>query len=242
MSDNERSERLGRLFQVVTELIDRQQRMANETRQLDQGSQAADGQAPDGTVSADRNDTIERLASEQATLSRDVDDLQNLVTDIESFVMALRDAHTAAAQAAQALQQQNTGLVTQGHQQEVLDTLTRMLDVLRDDQTPPPPPDTPQQNPPPTPPQEDRPADHAFLLLQLKLIRAMQQELNGKTTRLDQASKDGEGWSEPRVKQQQGLTSRQGALADLLLQLLDQDPDNDPAPVEPPPGDPLRAT
>ena len=235
MSDNERRERLGRLFQVVTEMIDRQQRVAHETRQLDQAPQAADG-----TVPADRHDAIGRLASEQATLGRDIDDLQNLVTDIESFVMALRDAHSAATQAAQTLQQENTGLVTQGHQQEVLDTLTRMLDVLRNDPAPPPKPDTAQQNPPTTPPQEDRPADTEFLLVQLKLIRAMQQELNSRTTLLDQASKDGDGWSAPRVQQQQELTNRQGALADLLLQLLDQDPDGGPAPVAPPPGDPLE--
>ena len=59
--------------------------------------------------------------------------------------MALRDAVDAAAQAAQSLQQQNTGPVTQGHQQEVLDTLTRMLDVLRDEQPPPQEPDETRQ-------------------------------------------------------------------------------------------------
>ena len=165
---------------------------------------------------------------------------KNTVTDIESFAMALRDAGSAAARAAQTMQQQNTGPVTQGHQQEVLDTLTRMLEVLRDDQTPPQQPDNAQQNPPPTPPQDDRPADNEFLLVQLKLIRAMQQELNSRTAVLDQASQDAEGWSEPRVKQQQELTSRQGALADLLLQLLGQDADDGPAPVVPPPDDQLE--
>jgi hypothetical protein len=228
--ENLRYERLGRLLQAVTELLDRQQRLANETRQFDQASQTADGATP-----ADRSDAIQRLAAEQATLGQDAGALQGTVMDIESFAMALRDAGSAAAQAAQKMQQQDTGAVTRGHQQEVLDTLTRMLEVLRDDQTPPREPDSAQQNPPPTPPQDDRPVNNQFLLVQLKLIRAMQQELNGRTSVLDQASKDAEGWSEQRVRQQQELTSRQGALADLLLQLLNQDAGDGPSPAVAPP-------
>ena len=61
-------------------------------------------------------------------------------------------------------------------------------------------PRTPQENPPtaPSPPEEN--ANSQFPLMQLKLIRGMQQELNDRTARLDQDARDTNGWNADRVR------------------------------------------
>ena len=70
--DYQRRERLGQLFQVVTALLDRQQRVATETQTAGPGTA---GRRWPGRR-ATRVEMIRRLASEQATLRRDVDALQ----------------------------------------------------------------------------------------------------------------------------------------------------------------------
>jgi len=210
----ERHERLGRLYEAVTPLLERQRGLAAETLQAEQTADAAQ-----------RSDAIRRLAEPQIAIGQDLQTLQQTVADIQSFALALGDAGAAAARAAQSMQQ-NASDDTRRFQQEVIDTLTRLLDALRDEQ---PPPRGPDESPPDptTSPQDQQPKDNEYLLVQLRLIRAMQEELNKLTAMLDQASQDAAGWTEQRVEQQQELTARQGSLADLVHQLLG--PDAEPA-------------
>ncbi len=228
-------ERLAALFQAATALRGRQQRLAAETRQLE-----PDAGPDENHASQDRTDRVQRLAARQAALGQDAHTLQQTIMDLRSLAMSLRDAGNAAAQAAERLQRQDTGPVTQRHQQNVIDALTRMLDVLRDEQPPPREPDEARPDAPDTPesPERDQAEDHQYMLVQLRMIRALQQELNSHTTTLDQVSRDAEGWSAPRVEQQQELTSRQSALADLVQQLQASDSQPGAAAQTPPANDP----
>ena len=87
----QRRERLGQLFEAVTLLLERQQRVGTQTSECDQRAPAAEGGGPD-----DRRQTVERLATEQAVLARDLAALQQTVADVDSFAMALREAGQAA--------------------------------------------------------------------------------------------------------------------------------------------------
>lgn len=236
--DDERRQQLEQLLQAVAELIDRQQRLATETQQLEESRPAAGDAAPAGW-----DETLQRLTAEQVALGHDVGSLQNLVADIDSFMLTLQDVQRAAAQAAAMLQERDTGASTQAHQQDVLDALIRLREVLNEEPIPSPP-DTPAPDSPPASTQEDRPADSRFLLVQLRLIRTLQQELGSRTALLDQAIKDNEGWSERRVAQQRELTDRQGRLADLLERLSDAQRGQDSTATEPlpdvPPHPPAR--
>jgi hypothetical protein len=121
-----------------------------------------------------------------------------------------------------------------------MDILTRVLEALQD--APPPPQDP--QDPPPNPPEEPSPpeknASNPFQLMQLKLIRAMQQELNDRTTRLEQDARDTVGWNADRTRRQLDLTNRQGTLADLLGPLQNKDAPKEPAAAIPPSGGQLK--
>lgn len=208
----ERHERLGQLFQSVTALLNRQQQLGAETRQTDQPA------APDGAVPPDKDATIQRLTNQQQAIGHDLNALQQTVTDLESFAMALGDAGNAAVQAAQNMQQKNIGADTQRHQQEVADILNRLLTALREEQPPPQQPDESQNDP--NAPQQDEPtSDGEFVLAQLKMIRGMQQELNRDTAALDSEAHDADGWNDSRIAKQRQLTDKQGALATILQQL-----------------------
>ncbi|MHB8970531.1 MAG: hypothetical protein ACYC3X_10385 [Pirellulaceae bacterium] len=229
-SPDQVAQRLGQLRQAVTELRDRQQRLWTETQQLVPPAPAATESATESAAAVVR-EAGARVATQQAVLAQDVVSLQQTVLDIESLAMALREAGAAAASAARTIQQPDTGAVAQtlGYQQEVVGILTRVLEALQDDPPPPPDPQDPPQNPPEEPaPPERNSASSPFQLMQLKLIHALQQELNDRTTRLEQQSRDTDGWNADRTRRQLDLTNRQGTLADLLGQLQNKD-----APTEP---------
>jgi hypothetical protein len=73
------------------------------------------------------------------------------------------------------------------------------------------------------------------LLAQLKLIRAMQQQVNQQTLELSQAD---EPWSENTVSRHMQLVELQRELGDMIQQLLEE-PQADAPPDVPPLDDPL---
>ncbi len=228
---------MSQLLQAVSELRDRQQRLWTETQQLDPQRPAAANSTP-----APAGGGVPRVAHEQATLGQDVVRLQQTAADIESLALALGDAGASAAAAAGRIQQPDDEAVPQTlkYQQQVIDILTRVLAALQDDPSGPPEPQTPPENPPTAPSPPEGNANRQFPLMQLKLIRGMQQELNDRTARLDQVARDTNGWNADRVREQLELTNRQGALAGLLGQLLNADAPADPAAAAPPSVTPLE--
>ncbi|MHB8862676.1 MAG: coiled-coil domain-containing protein [Pirellulaceae bacterium] len=237
-SGNRDAERLRPVLQAVTELRDRQQRLWTETRQ---GSSPPPS-ASESVTADDLKDAWQRVAQEQATLAQDVVSLQQTVTDIRSLVIALEDAAAAATMAARRIQQSDTEAVpqTMGYQQQVIDILTRVLAALQDDPSAPPEPQEPQPDPPAEPPPPQENANVPFRLMQLKLSRALQQELNDRTIRLDQQTRDADGWNADRTRLQLDLTRRQGALAGLLEELQGADAPAEPAAASPPADDHLE--
>ena len=202
-------ERLAQLLQVLSGLRDRQQLLWNATQEL--------GPLLDGRSTTDEESRkVREVRDAQTVLAQDLNREREPVADIESVSLALQDAGDAADQAAQRMLRPETGALneTLSHQQDVIDTLARIIQAL-------------QEEPPPMAPPSEQPANQGggqccggqFPAAQLKLLRAMQEDVNARTARLDQDTSGLGSWTPPRLAEQVELTQRQNRLAEITAKL-----------------------
>lgn len=210
ITDALRDERIARLRQTVREFLSRQQRVIAETVQLDRD--------PDRevTLRGDQWDLgVRRLAGEQLALADEISDKAHELSDVAAFEVALQHVAQTMTAAGQKLSAEETGTATVQLEQLAAQQLEQVLRALMQD-VPDQPADD-QQSPAPDSPKDDQPAGVKYLLAQLKLIRAMQLQVNEQTRALDQAE---EPWDADRVERQQELVLQQQQLAELVQRLL----------------------
>jgi hypothetical protein len=220
-SRTEMADRVTALSAEIPALLARQQRLEQQTRELDQVRQSPDANAADAWRA-----TLAGLIHEQAAVSETVGGLQRSNADIASLALVFQAVEEAATQATRRLRADDTGKVTWSWQQQVSSELQQVLAVLTDT------PAAPDAQPAAAETAAEAPTEQdPALLLQLKVVRTLQQDVNRRTAALDETTGPDAVWNAEQVQLQQGLARRQDALANVLTRLSAPPP----APGAPPP-------
>ncbi|MCU0960740.1 MAG: DUF4175 domain-containing protein [Pirellulaceae bacterium] len=208
----EMADRVAALAAGIPELLARQQRLEQQTRELHEVRPS-----PDAAADAWRA-MLAGLVNEQAAVGEAVSELQQRSADITALAIVFQTAAEAATQAAGRLRADETGPVTWSWQQQVSHELQQVLAVLADASAAPPAAPDAQPAATETAADESIQQDPA-LLLQLKVVRMLQQELQRRTAALEEITRAAPAWDAQHVQLQQMLARRQDALADVLTRL-----------------------
>ncbi|MFO7902016.1 MAG: DUF4175 family protein [Pirellulaceae bacterium] len=211
--DSGRNQRMLRLQQTIREFVSRQRRIMDETHQAQQEQQ--DQHDAKQTPQWLRN--VKELAESQMTLGTDAEKLAASWSDVMTFEFALREVAEFMTTAGRRLGDKKTGEETIELQRQALDQLRRILDAL----TTEPPDDQPnddQEQQPRESPDNDRRRNSNYLLAQLKLVRAMQKQVNQETELLAQIE---EPWDAAHQKRQENVVRKQHRLTEVFHQLLE---------------------
>jgi hypothetical protein len=143
--------------------------------------------------------------------------------------LALSDAAGQMARAAALLDGRQTGKPTQQAEQKALGRLAQLREALRPETSEEEPDDSGEGSGQPggTPGQ---PGSGVQALVELKLLKLMQEEINGRTQALEETFGPAEALTGDQRRQYVQLSREQGRLADLLLNLIQpqEDPEGDP--------------
>lgn len=203
-------ERIDQLRQSVREFLSRQSRLLDKT-------QKAERQRPAKDIDQDHEwlKTVQTLAADQGTLSQAVDELATNWSDAMTFTFALQNAAQSMTVSSRRLRANQTGSETVKWQQQAMSQLDHILQAVSREPSNTQPSDrqdgqrqTTKGNPQP---------GTQYLLAQLRLIRAMQTQVNRQTELLEQAS---EPWEVTQEARHRELVQQQRRLADILHQLL----------------------
>jgi hypothetical protein len=208
---------LAQLGQRLQALADRQQAVIDETSRLD-ALRGEQGDWPPAAASA-----VRQLAAEQHVLSAEAERLLPSFEPSGVFRLALAGTRQRMVPAADRLEQGDTGEGTRQLQQQARRQLEQMVTALRS--VPPPDAlDSPPagdragqggpdgQRPPPTP-------RDLRMLVQLKLLREMQTEVQRRTEALDQLRQTSGGLTSSQQRQLAAVAREQGRLAELVLHM-----------------------
>ncbi len=235
-----RDQRIGNLRQAVRAFLSRQQRLIDETQQAETERQAG----PDSETARWRQ-VVQGLADDQTTLREEIDEVALRLADVAAFAFALQRTVDCMVSAGQCLQGSDTGIETVELQRRAMEYLQQVLGAMATD-APREQQEDDQAKPSKGPGGKKKNRAAKYMLAQLKLVRALQQQVNRETELL--ARNEG-AWDAPRVARQQDLVQQQRRLAEIVLQLLEadtgagtdaieRDPAVDPAP---PPVDQLES-
>jgi hypothetical protein len=205
------AEQVAQLRQSVEGLHDRQSKALQESRRLE-AVQKGDPSLPAGEEPA-----LEELTREQRRLETETTVLSGKTAGIEVFRLALDSAAREMGLAAALLDRRQMAKSTQEAQRNALARLAAMIEALK----PAPPPKEPDANPPGKLDQRPRPGQPggARDVAQLRLLKAMQEEINRRTEALDKASSGGDKSSPETRRQYEALEQQQGRLEESLLAL-----------------------
>ena len=199
-------QQLARLETALQAIVQQQQRVLDDTRQLHQVRDAA------GQLNFAQSRTLIQLTEQQQSLAAEVEDFADLLGGLGVFRLALSEAKRQMQHAAELLHRRDTGAKTQLAQEQALERLKQIVAALEDD---------PQ-------PQEDEgngggggggdgggQQGPQLEVAELKLLRAMQADLNRRTRDAHQLPAS--------IELDAELAAEQGRLAELVLEILSRD-------------------
>ena len=212
-----------RRFQAeLGEMVKRQQAAIKNTAQLDASRR------PPAPLSPEQVKSIADLADQERQLADQAKEHSELLFGLGAVRVGLEEAERRLAAASKLLADRQTGLPTQQAEQLALTRLEAMLQTFAqtaneaakkpDANNPPPPPAANNQQQP-----QRRPT---FELLEVKMLRMLQADLNGRTALHEKRSAAAAGHqaalagSEPEVRE---LAAEQGRLAELVQKMLSRD-------------------
>jgi hypothetical protein len=207
------TQQLARLDDNLKGLVDRQQHGIDETVRLDKLRSAQ------RQFNRTQLQTLRALAKDQQALGDDTTRLAEQLAGAEAFQFVLDSAAKDMSRAAERLGNRDTAAATQELEQDVLARLIQLVEALRKEKT------AGQSFPPGTnPPGEAGQQSNSNIraLAELKLIRLMQEDLNRRTQRLNQAVGERPPTDEQRADFSR-LGEEQGRLAELMLGLLGEE-------------------
>jgi hypothetical protein len=215
-------EQQARLQDTVKYLQQREDRIAVETREF------ADMERGGGLTRTQISSLLE-LAHQQDLLRDETGRVVQSLNPANIFRMALSAAVDEMGRAFTLLEQRQTGPATQQSEQNAIDRLKLILTAMEPEK----PGEKPANGGGPSNqgdqqggPQGGSPAGGVLPLAQLKLLKLLQEDLNVRTQRLNQAEAAGKPAEELRT-QYERLLEEQGRLSELTFQLLrPQSPDN----------------
>ncbi len=206
-------EQLERLKDAVQSLADRQQRALDETRRLDELQRSQQ------RLTRAQATSLQDLAREQSAIQSETSVLADQLVGSEVVNLALSGAAAEMARAAALLDRQATGPPTQQPQQRALDRLAMLLEALK-----------------PEPPEEKQDggrggqggqgggsAGAMQRLVELKLVKLMQQEVNRRTRDLESTFGQAVKLDENALREYDQLSTEQARLVELILGLVPED-------------------
>lgn len=217
-----------RRFQAaLTQMVARQQRVLQKTIEMN-AARAAPKQ-----FSEEQQEHVLELANAERQLSDQAKDHRELLFGLEAVRLGLEEAERRLQAAAKLLDTRDTGTATQNAEELALDRLDGMLQVFAQTASEATPkPNAPPQNPAPANPQQQAQQPQrrpTFELLQVKMLRMLQADLNSRTHQLQEhlaSAKPAEAAA--LRKEAQDLSTEQGQLAKLVESLLRSDNEEKP--------------
>jgi hypothetical protein len=213
-----------RRFQTqLGEMVKRQQSVLKNTIELDAARR------PPAILSADQIKIVTDLASQERQLADQAKEHSELLFGLGAVRVSLEEAERRLAAAGKLLEDKKTDSPTREAEQLALTRLEGMLQTFAqtaneaakkpDANNPPPPPPANNQQPPP----QRRPT---FELLEVKMLRVLQADLNDRTSEHEKSAAAAAG--NPAAKagldqEARELAAEQGRLAELVQKMLSRD-------------------
>jgi hypothetical protein len=204
------NEQLARLEDSLKGLVDRQQHTNDETLRLERLRAAAGG------WTRSQSQSLHNLAGDQRSLADETTQLAEKLAGAEAFRYVLDAAAHEMTRVAEHLQDRDCGAATQKLEQDVLSRLKQLVEATKEEK--PAAADSPDgANGPGGGGQQ--PGGSIRALAEVRLIRLMQEDLNRRTQRLNDAI-----GSRSTTDAERGefatLAKEQGRLAELMLGLI----------------------
>jgi hypothetical protein len=204
-------EQVARLEDNVKHLRRQQENALDESQRL-RGLEDSQGQLTRSQLLS-----VHDLALLQRSLQNDAAGLGQQLSAAAAFELALTGAADDMGQAAESLDQRQTGATTQEPQRRAMRRLDLLVEALKPEPPAPPKPD--DDNPPAggdnankkQGPQDDRLPP----LAELKLLKLMQQEINSRIETLQHVAADKP--TAAQLREYTDLSRQQGHLADIIL-------------------------
>lgn len=183
---------LARIDEMLSEILKKQRELTKLT------GQTFDRRGKDGAYERKDELVLRDVSGRELALDEKTGEVTKLVKDEGTTVVfgeVLDSVQARLKQVAGKLAQQDASELTQASQREIEQTLENLIKALRDEQIernrvrkrPPQPPQPPQPPPdqPPPPPQIVSP------IAELKMLKLMQEQINKRTTLVNQQAEDG---------------------------------------------------
>jgi hypothetical protein len=225
--ENELALEFVRRFQAeLSKMLERQQRVIEETIALD-AERSANGELSPTAVQA-----VNELASEEQQLAEMAHDQSKLLSGLGAVRISLEEAERRLAAAARYLEGQQTGPAAQQAEQRALARLEDMLQAFAQtasDAAANQPTAAGTGAPAGQPPPQRRPT---FELLEVKMLRMLQVDLNERTRSHEQRVADAQGQlggqqHEELVREARELQAEQARLSELVHQMLARNNDSE---------------
>jgi hypothetical protein len=212
-------EQLQRLDDSLQSLVDRQQHTITETTRLEKLRVEQAG------LSRGQAATVLELGNEQKTLAGDTGDLAAKLAGAEAFQFLLTSAAREMTRTAERLAARDTGAATQQLEQDVLARLNQLMTASKGNK----PGSAAANSTAGGPGGNGQGAGQRRSLAEIRLVQLMQEDLNRRTRRLNDAiGKAGHPNDEGRQEFVE-LTHEQQRLAELIQNMIGQ-PDDTPTP------------
>ena len=211
-------EQMARLEQHINGLVVRQEAIKREADRLLTVKRKANGNLTEAQATS-----VGDLGFEQESLAIETRTLGQSPQLPSAFSLQLEWTAADMSSSASSLRQRRLGDAVIASQQSALDRLRMILDALQaassagNDQNDSPMGDDP---PMPPPPADDAPPPDIHDLAEVKLLRAMQAVINGKTAELEKLRATDGSLPPAAAGQLAALAEEQGRVAELALKLV----------------------
>jgi hypothetical protein len=204
------NEQLARLEDSLKGLVDRQQHTNDETLRLEKLRAAA------GQWTRSQSQSLHDLAGDEQSLADETTQLAEKLAGAETFHFVLDAAAREMTGVAGRLKDRDCGAATQELEQNVLSRLKQLVEATKPEKPGPGEPQAAANGPGGG---GQPPGGSIRALAEVRLIRLMQEDLNRRTGRLNDAIGDRQP-TEPERAELAKLGREQGQLAELMLALI----------------------
>ncbi len=211
-----------RRFQTeLGEMVKRQQQVIKITAALDSGRR------PPAALSADQNKTVAELADQEQQLADQAKEHSELLFGLGAVRISLEDAERRLAAAGKLLGDRQTGSPTQQAEQLALARLEAMLQTFAQTANEAAPKPNANNAPPAAANNQQQPKRRpTFELLEVKMLRLLQADLNERTRQHEQRLSGAPGNQAAKAgldQEARELAAEQGRLAELVQKMLSRD-------------------
>jgi Domain of unknown function (DUF4175) len=211
------ADELARLENAIKFLRQRQEKIGNETRQMEQNRQSQ------GQLARVQLAAILDLARTQRSLQIDTMRLGDQIAEASAaFALALDIASRDMEQAAGYLDRHLTAAETQQAQQNAIRRFDLLLDALKPEppENQPPPPANAENKPPANANQATKQGQSTVNLSELKMLKILQEEINRRTAALAESIGPDQKPNDQQRKEYEQLAEEQARLAELILKMM----------------------